>query len=181
MSETIYLIDGYAQIFRAYYAIRNGMRSPVTSEPTQAVFGFTWMLFKLFFEFHPHYLVVAIDAPGNTFRDDLYGQYPLEKLSPLAEPAEPEEDGASVPVPAVVAPLPEERRAMYKGTREATPDDLKAQVPRILEVTEGFGIPIVQQAGLEADDVIATIVQRILDDPAYADVQIRIVSKDKDF
>lgn len=75
MPETLYLIDGYAQIFRAYYAIRGGMRSPVTGEPTQAVFGFTGMLLKLLAQFHPHYVVVAIDAPGKTFRDDLYGQY----------------------------------------------------------------------------------------------------------
>src|SRR5947199_387961 len=40
MPETLYLIDAYAQIFRAYYAIRGGMRSPVTGEPTHAVFGF---------------------------------------------------------------------------------------------------------------------------------------------
>ena len=43
--ETLYLIDGHAQIFRAYYAIRGGLRSAVTGEPTHAVFGFTGMLF----------------------------------------------------------------------------------------------------------------------------------------
>src|SRR5437660_11932763 len=75
MPETLYLIDAYAQIFRAYYAIRGGMRSPVTGEPTHAVFGFTGMLFKLFSQFHPHYVVVADDAPGKTFRDDLYAPY----------------------------------------------------------------------------------------------------------
>ena len=46
-SETLYLIDGHAQIFRAFFAIRGGMRSPVTGEPTHAVFGFTGMLLKL--------------------------------------------------------------------------------------------------------------------------------------
>ncbi len=75
---------------------------------------------------------------------------------------------------------PEDRHDQYKGTREATPDDLICQIPRILEVIEGFGIPILGQEGLEADDVIATITRRILDDPEYSDVNIRIVSKDKD-
>lgn len=179
MPETLYLIDGYAQIFRAYYAIRSGMHSPVTSEPTHAVFGFTGMLLKLFSEFDPHYVVVAMDAPGRTFRDTLYEGYQQLK-SEAQEPALPAEEGAvSVLPPPVVTPE-EERRAQYKGTRNATPDDLTAQVPRIFEVIEGFGIPILGQPGLEADDVIATITQRILDDPALSDVHIRILSKDKD-
>src|SRR3954447_14050044 len=86
MPETLYLIDGHAQIFRAYFAIRGGMRSPNTGEPTHAVFGFTGMLLKLLSQFRPHYVVVAIDAPGKTFRDDLYGQYREIRLA--AEAAE---------------------------------------------------------------------------------------------
>ncbi|OGG51598.1 MAG: DNA polymerase I, partial [Candidatus Handelsmanbacteria bacterium RIFCSPLOWO2_12_FULL_64_10] len=142
MPETLYLIDGHAQIFRAYYAIRGGMRSPVTGEPTHAVFGFAGMLIKLLSQFRPHYVVVAVDAPGRTFRDEMF------------EP--------------------------YKGTRQETPDDLISQIPRVLEVVEGFGIPAIVQEGIEADDVIATITQRVLDDPACRDVDIRVVSKDKD-
>ena len=142
MPETLYLIDGYAQIFRAYFAIRGGLRSPVTGEPTHAVFGFTGMLLKLFTVFQPHYVVVAMDPPGKTFRDDLFPE--------------------------------------YKGTRLAMPDDLSSQVDRILEVTDGFGIPVLSQPGFEADDVIATITHRVLADPACRDVHIRIVSKDKD-
>lgn len=176
MPETLYLIDGYAQIFRAYFAIRTGMRSPITSEPTNAVFGFTGMLFKLFTEFHPHYVAVAIDAPGKTFRDDLYGQYQELKQAALPAPSE----GAEPGIPGATVPTQEDRKAQYKGTRNATPEDLTAQVPRIFEVIEGFGVPIIQQSGLEADDVIATIVQRILDDPSYNDINIRIISKDKD-
>ena len=191
--EVLYLIDGYAQIFRAYYAIRNGMNSPVTSEPTHAVFGFTGMLLKLFTQFKPHYVVVAVDAPGPTFRDDLYRLYaefqrqpgmaiPPLALLPLLDSGEsialrvdtPEEPPVSVGV------TESNRYAEYKGTRRATPDDLTSQIDRIFEVIEGFGIPILGQTGLEADDVIATITQRILDDPTYRDVQIRIVSKDKD-
>ena len=75
MARHLYLIDGYAQIFRAYYAIRGGMQSPVTGEPTHAVFGFTGMLLKLFSQLQPDYVVVAIDAPGKTFRDDMYDEY----------------------------------------------------------------------------------------------------------
>lgn len=75
MPETLYLIDGFAQIFRAYYAIRGGMRSPVTSEPTHAVFGFTGMLLKLLQQLEPSHVAVALDVPGKTFRDELYADY----------------------------------------------------------------------------------------------------------
>lgn len=142
MSRTLYLIDGYAQIFRAYYAIRGGMQSPTTGEPTHVVFGFTGMLLKLFTQLKPDLIVVASDAPGKTFRDELYRD--------------------------------------YKANREAMPQDLAAQLPRVMELIESFGIPIASQEGLEADDVIASITQHVLTDPHMEDVRIRIVSKDKD-
>ncbi len=142
MPETLYLIDAYAQIFRAYFAIRGGMHSPVTSEPTHAVFGITSMLLKLFNQFHPSYVAVAVDAPGKTFRDDLFAE--------------------------------------YKGTRNATPDDLTAQIPRIFELFDLFGIPMIARPGLEADDVIGCITHQILKDPHCEGMQIRLVSKDKD-
>jgi len=75
MPQTLYLIDGFAQIFRAYFAIRTGLRSPVTSEPTHAVFGVTGMLMKLLGTLNPDYIAVAMDAPGKTFRDELYAEY----------------------------------------------------------------------------------------------------------
>lgn len=73
--QTLYLIDGHAQIFRAYFAIRNGMNSPVTGEPTHAVFAFAGMLIKLFEQFHPTYVVMTIDTPGKTFRDEMFPEY----------------------------------------------------------------------------------------------------------
>ncbi len=73
--NTLYLIDGHAQIFRAYYAIRTPMTSPVTGEPTGAVFAFTGMMLKLFEQFHPKYVVMAIDTGGKTHRDELYEHY----------------------------------------------------------------------------------------------------------
>ena len=182
--KILYLIDGYAQIFRAYYAIRTAMISPETSEPTNAVFGFTGMLFKLLNQFQPYYVAVAIDVPGRTFRDDLYAQYlnlhPANARIPdnfVTSPILPTggEETADMSVEG-----PKGRYVEYKGTRQSIPDDFHPQVHRIFEVIESFGIPIVGRVGVEADDVIATIVQQILDDPKYADVHIRIIAKDKD-
>ena len=73
--NTFYLIDGFAQMFRSYYAIRNGMNSPVTGEPTNATFAFTNMLLKIHRDYHPAYLAMAMESKGKTFRDEFYPEY----------------------------------------------------------------------------------------------------------
>ncbi|MBC8101766.1 MAG: hypothetical protein H7Z41_04180 [Cytophagales bacterium] len=178
---TLYLIDGYAAIFRAFFAIRRPLYSPVTGEPTQAILVFAQMLLKLYATHAPDYVVVAWDAPGRTFRDDLYARYALagpgdtvtsEPAPPWADP--PSEADTTLPdTPTPTAP-------QYKGTRRATPDSLGQQVPRILEILGQFGIPVIGKPGLEADDVIATITDRVLRDPTHPDIRVRIVSRDKD-
>lgn len=197
MAKTLYIIDGYAQIFRAYYAIRTPMHSPTTGELTNAVFGFTGMLLKLLALHSPDYVIVAVDAPGRTFRDDLYRQYlELHPAHAATFAAQQEATDAGEAAPADTMPQPETPRPeageaptsetpavryeSYKGTRQATPDGLSAQIERIFEVIDTLGIPIIGKRGLEADDVIATLVQQTLDDPAYADIDIRIISRDKD-
>ena len=80
---TLYLIDGYAQFFRAWHAIRTPMSSPVTKEPTNMTFGFIGMLLKLLrgegaqmaaAGGKPDYVAVALDVSGDrgTFRSQLY-------------------------------------------------------------------------------------------------------------
>jgi DNA polymerase-1 len=173
--ETLYLIDGYASIFRAFFAIRRPLYSPVTGEPTQGVLVFAQMLLKLYTKFTPDYVAVALDAPGRTFRDDLYEQYEQHRAAaPLPTTDVPE----SVTRPTVTPAPPVVAR--YKGTRPATPDPLGQQIPRILELLELFGVPVVQKPGLEADDVIATLTERVLQDPALPDLRVRIVTRDKD-
>ena len=75
--KTLYLIDGHAQFFRAYHAIRTGLTSPVTKEPTNMTFGFVGMLLKVLREYKPDYLAVVIDAAGDreTFRSEIYPEY----------------------------------------------------------------------------------------------------------
>ncbi len=48
--------------------------------------------------------------------------------------------------------------ADYKATRMKAPDELYAQIERVKEVVRAFGIPIYEQSGFEADDVIGTLV-----------------------
>ncbi len=70
---TLYLIDGYAQFFRHYHAIRTPMTSPVTKEPTNMTFGFVGMLLKLLrgegkIGGRPEYVAVTLDVGGTRRR-----------------------------------------------------------------------------------------------------------------
>ena len=68
----------------------------------------------------------------------------------------------------------------YKANRSAPPDDLVTQIHRILELLEAFGILTLGKPELEADDIIASVTQAILDDPNAQDVDVSIISRDKD-
>jgi DNA polymerase-1 len=63
----------------------------------------------------------------------------------------------------------------YKANREAQPEDLSSQFPIVRELVEAHRIPIASIPGVEADDVIATLVAR-----APEEARISIVSTDKD-
>ena len=71
--KIIYLVDGSSYIHRAYHAIRNLSNS--SGFPTNAIFGFTKMLLKLFEEKNPGYMAIAMDLKGPTFRHKMYSEY----------------------------------------------------------------------------------------------------------
>ncbi|MBT5862495.1 MAG: DNA polymerase I [Gammaproteobacteria bacterium] len=67
------LIDGSSYLYRAYHAL-----PPLTNaagEPTGALHGVLTMIQKLLREEKPSNVAVVFDAPGKTFRDDLYSEY----------------------------------------------------------------------------------------------------------
>jgi DNA polymerase-1 len=71
--KRLILVDGSSFLFRAYHAI-----PPLTSPkglPTNAIHGVTNMLRKLIADYHSDYITVVFDAPGPTFRNELYEQY----------------------------------------------------------------------------------------------------------
>ena len=84
VGDELWIIDGHAQFFRAYHAIRGGMTSPITNEPTHMVFGFTATLLKLLRERKPRHLVLVIDAAGDrgTFRSAIYPEYKANREPP---------------------------------------------------------------------------------------------------
>ncbi|MCF6285812.1 MAG: DNA polymerase I [Candidatus Hydrogenedentes bacterium] len=74
MRDRIFLVDGMAYAFRAYYAIRAAL-TDTDGNPTNALYGFTRILLKLIREHEPSHLAVIFDAPGKTFRDEMYPEY----------------------------------------------------------------------------------------------------------
>jgi DNA polymerase I len=65
----------------------------------------------------------------------------------------------------------------YKSNRTEMPEDLAAQLPSLFRLFESFGIPILKQPGMEADDLIGTLVKRFSGKTTHC----FIVSGDKDF
>ena len=71
--DTVFLIDGSSQMYRAYHAIR-GLTAP-DGRPTNAVFGFVNMLRKLVADRKPALIAAAFDLRGPTFRNALAPDY----------------------------------------------------------------------------------------------------------
>ena len=65
----------------------------------------------------------------------------------------------------------------YKAHRDPPPEDLLANIPIIKTMVEAFDIPVIEQEGVEADDVIGTLARMAEADGA----EVVIVSPDKDF
>ncbi|MEM9407770.1 MAG: PIN domain-containing protein, partial [Acidobacteriota bacterium] len=69
----LFLIDGYSNIFRAFYAIRELSNSK--GEPTNAVYGFLNMLRKLLREEKPELVGIGMDTSGATLRKEKFEDY----------------------------------------------------------------------------------------------------------
>ncbi|MFW6138704.1 MAG: DNA polymerase I [Spirochaetota bacterium] len=80
MEKTLYLIDGQALVYRAYYAF---IRQPLFTsrgENTSALFGFMRMLIRLMKDEDTRYMVCAFDSKKKTFRYNLYPEYKAKRL-----------------------------------------------------------------------------------------------------
>ncbi|MDO8957785.1 MAG: 5'-3' exonuclease H3TH domain-containing protein, partial [Deltaproteobacteria bacterium] len=161
------LIDGSSYIYRAFFAIPHLSNSK--GFPTNATYGFTNMLLKVLREQGPEYMAIAFDAPGPTFRHEVFGDYKANR------PAMPENLRPQIPyIKEIVAALniPVLEKAGYEaddligtlvkkmenervetvivsGDKDlmqlVTPrvtmfDPMKEKTFRILEVKEYFGV-----------------------------------------
>jgi DNA polymerase I len=76
-ARKLILVDGSGYLYRAFHAL-----PPLTNsrgEPTGAVLGVLNMLNKMIKEEAPDRIAVVFDAPGRTFRDDLFDQYKAQR------------------------------------------------------------------------------------------------------
>jgi DNA polymerase-1 len=91
MAETtpqrLYLIDGYSNIFRAFYAIRELSNS--RGDATNAVYGFLQMLRKLLRDEEPELIGVALDVSSQTVRSERYEDYKANR-APMPEDLRPQ-------------------------------------------------------------------------------------------
>ncbi len=88
-NPALFLIDGSSYIFRAFFALPPLTNSKGT--PTNATLGFTNMLLKVIKEFNPELLAVVFDAPGPSFRNEVYADYKANR------PATPERLAPQIP------------------------------------------------------------------------------------
>ncbi|MBD3391995.1 MAG: DNA polymerase I, partial [Chitinivibrionales bacterium] len=138
LNKHLYLVDGHALAYRAYFAM---IRNPLVNDagqPTSAVFGMANYLLGLIKTRKCPYLAVVFDSPKPSFRKELY------------EP--------------------------YKANREEMPDDMQSQIPLLFRLVESLNIPYLLQEGLEADDILATLVRKA-EKQGYT---VSLITKDKD-
>lgn len=77
--KTLVLVDGSSYLFRAYHALP--LLTNSKGEYTNAILGVTNMLKKLVATYPDAYLGVIFDAPGKTFRNDMYSEYKANRAS----------------------------------------------------------------------------------------------------
>ncbi len=149
-----------SSIFRAYHAMaRQRPMSTKTGVPTAATFVFVNMLRKLRADFHPEYLAAVFDVAGPTFRDEQAKAVTSVKRFDLKTQS-----------------FQDTAYHGYKANRAEMPLDLVQQVPYIRRALEAYRIPILEQQGFEADDVIGTLARKAAD----SGYQVFVVSSDKD-
>ena len=147
-------------IFRAYHAMqRQRPMSTRTGIPTAATFVFVNMLNKLRADFSPQYLAAVFDVAAPTFRDEQ-----AKAISSVKR------------FNSKTQSYQEVAYGGYKANRSEMPHDLAQQLPYIRRALDAYRIPILEQAGFEADDVIGTLAHKAV----AAGYPVYVVSSDKD-
>lgn len=72
--NTLVLIDGHSNVHKAYHAIGQPLTN-ADGEPTQAIYGFLNMFFRLLREIDFRHVAVVFDPPGPSFRKEVFEAY----------------------------------------------------------------------------------------------------------
>lgn len=90
--KKLILLDAYALIYRAYYALIRTPRINSKGMNTSAIFGFINTLEEVLKKEEPDYIGVAFDPKGGTFRHEIYPEYKAQRE------ATPEDIRTAVPI-----------------------------------------------------------------------------------
>ncbi len=90
--KKLFLLDAYALIYRAYYALIKAPRITSKGFNSSAVFGFCNTLDEILRKENPTHIAVCFDPKGDTFRHELYAEYKAKRE------AQPEDISLSVPI-----------------------------------------------------------------------------------
>jgi DNA polymerase-1 len=78
----LFLLDGMAIVYRAFFALQRAGMTSRDGMPTGAIYGFTSTLLKIFETYRPQYLAAVFDSKEKTFRHDLYPLYKANRPAP---------------------------------------------------------------------------------------------------
>jgi DNA polymerase-1 len=98
----LWLVDGSSYLYRAFFALPP--LSTATGVPTGAVLGVLNMLNKLVKEENPELVAVVLDAPGRTFRDELFEKYKAHR-PPMPDDLRAQIEPLVEAIPALGLPL----------------------------------------------------------------------------
>ncbi|HUT31493.1 MAG TPA: DNA polymerase I [Sedimentisphaerales bacterium] len=79
MAKKLYIIDGHAHIYAAYFAPMSQRLTSPTGEPTKATYIFTMAVLGLIERRKPDMLAVAMDSKAPTFRSEIYPEYKAQR------------------------------------------------------------------------------------------------------
>ncbi|MDE6693383.1 MAG: DNA polymerase I, partial [Muribaculaceae bacterium] len=77
--KKLFLLDAYALIYRAYYALIRAPRVTSKGVNTSAIFGFCNTLDEVLRKENPQYIAVCFDPQGKTFRHEAYPEYKAQR------------------------------------------------------------------------------------------------------
>ena len=90
--KKLFLLDAYALIYRAYYALIRAPRITSKGFNTSAIFGFCNTLHEILQKENPTHIAVCFDPKGGTFRHEMYAEYKAKRE------AQPEDITLSIPI-----------------------------------------------------------------------------------
>ena len=128
------LLDGHSLAYRAFFALPSDLAT-TTGQLTNAVYGFTLMLVKLFGELAPERIAVCFDAGMPAFRSELYQDYKANRQTT------PDEFRSQMPL------IREVLAALHIPVVEVPGNEADDVIATLVEQAKAEGMPVVVVTG----------------------------------